>query len=80
MQGNVQAGVTWQSEAAFQKEAGHPITAVAIPAAENTTATYAGAMVKDAPNLDAGRRWLAFICSPEALRIFERYGFKGVSN
>lgn len=76
MQGKVQAGVTWQSEAIFQEKAGNPIDAVAIPEAQNTTAIYAGAMVKGAPHPQAAQRWLDFIRSPAALKIFETYGFK----
>lgn len=76
MEGKAVAGVTWQSEAMFQEQAGHPITTIAIPPAENVTAIYAGAAVKGAPHPDAARIWLAFIRSPAALAIFARYGFK----
>jgi molybdate transport system substrate-binding protein len=76
MQGQVQAGVTWQSEARFQEQTGHPVSHVDIPAADNTTAIYAGAAVSGAPHPQAAEQWLAFIRSPEALTIFERYGFK----
>src|SRR6202051_3693809 len=38
MQGRAQAGVTWQSEAMFQEQAGNPITHIDIPASQNTTA------------------------------------------
>jgi ABC-type molybdate transport system substrate-binding protein len=76
MLGRAQAGVTWQSEAVFQEQAGHPITHVDIPADQNTTAVYAGAVVKDAPHPDAAKLWLSFIRSPQALAIFEHYGFK----
>ena len=60
----------------FQEQAGHPISHVEIPAADNATAIYAGAAVKGAPHPDAAKAWLDFIHSPEALQIFERYGFK----
>ncbi|GAN76988.1 substrate-binding domain-containing protein [Acidisphaera rubrifaciens] len=76
MQGRGDAGVTWQSEAMFQEQAGHPITHVEIPASQNSTAIYAGAVVKGAMHPDAARAWLAFIHSDTALTIFERYGFK----
>ncbi len=76
MQGVADAGVTWQSEAVFQAQAGHPITHVAIPDADNATAIYAGAVVKGAPHPEAAKLWLDFIRSPDALHIFERYGFK----
>jgi len=75
MEGKVQAAVTWQSEAMFQEQTGHPIASVAIPEAQNTTAIYAGAMVTGAPHPVAARRWLDFIRSPEALKVFQRYGF-----
>jgi molybdate transport system substrate-binding protein len=76
MQGKAQAGVTWQSEAIFQERVGHPISHVDIPPADNTTATYAGAIAKNAPHQEAAKRWLDFIRSPAALSIFEQYGFK----
>jgi molybdate transport system substrate-binding protein len=76
MQGRVDAGVTWQSEAVFQEQAGHPIAHVDIPDSQNTTAIYAGATVKNAAHPDAAKLWLSFIHSPQALSIFEHYGFK----
>ncbi len=76
MQGRAEAGVTWQSEALFQEQAGHPIEHVAIPDAQNSTAIYAGAVVAGAPHPEAAKTWLAFIRSPEALTILGRYGFK----
>jgi len=76
MQGFAEAGVTWQSEALFQEQAGHPLAHVDIPPSQNSTAIYAGAEVKGAPHPEAAQAWLAFIRSPDALHIFEHYGFK----
>lgn len=76
MQGLADAGVTWTSEAIFQEQVGHPIGHVEIPAADNTVAIYAGALVKGAAHPQAGQAWLDFIHSPAALAIFEKYGFK----
>ena len=76
MQGVAEAGVTWQSEALFQEQVGHPIENVAIPEADNATAIYAGAEVTGAAHPVAAKLWLDFIHSPDALHIFERYGFK----
>ena len=76
MQGKAQAGVTWQSEAMFEEQAGFPISHVDIPTADNTTAIYAGAMTTHAPHAEAAQRWLDFIRSPAGLAIYERYGFK----
>lgn len=76
MQGLADAGMTWTSEAIFQEQVGHPISHIEIPAADNTIAIYAGAVVKNAARPRAAKAWLDFIRSPEALVIFERYGFK----
>ncbi len=76
MQGCADAGVTWQSEAVFQEQVGHAIAHVDIPAAQNATGIYAGALVKGAAHPEAAKAWLDFIRSPTALAIFERYGFK----
>jgi ABC-type molybdate transport system substrate-binding protein len=76
MQGIVDAGVTWQSEAIFQEQIGHPIEHVDIPAGDNMTGVYAGAKVKRAPHPQAAAVWLKFIRSPKAIAIFRRYGFK----
>ena len=71
MQGLADAGVTWQSEALFQEQVGHPIQHVAIPDVDNATAVYAGAEVAGAPHPEAAKTWLAFIHSGQALKIFE---------
>jgi molybdate transport system substrate-binding protein len=76
MQGVADAGVTWISEAIFQEQVGNPITYIRIPDADNATAVYAGALVAGAPHPQTAKVWLDFIRSPEALRIFEGYGFK----
>ncbi|MGB6307682.1 MAG: substrate-binding domain-containing protein, partial [Steroidobacteraceae bacterium] len=76
MRGQSDAGITWQSEAVFQEQAGHPIGHVDIPPSENSTAIYGGAVVKGAAHPKAGRQWLDFITSAQGLAIFERYGFK----
>jgi len=80
VKGSVDAGVTWQSEIAFQQQAGHPIEAVTIPADRNTTAIYAGAAVTGAAHPQAAADWLTFIRSPESFAIFERYGFRRYSS
>ena len=75
MQGKVQAGVTWLSEALFQEQIGNPISHVDIPELENITAVYAGAVAAGAPHPEAAKEWLEFLRSTEAMQIFERYGF-----
>ena len=78
MQDKVDAGVTWQSEIVFQRQVGHPIEAVAIPAAQNTVESYSAAAVAAATHPDAARDWLAFLQTPEALAVMRSYGFKAV--
>ncbi len=78
MQGLVDAGVTWQSEAIFQEQAGHPIAHVDIPPSENVTGVYAAAVVRGAAHPRAARAWIAFLRSPAAQHIFARYGFKSI--
>ncbi len=75
MQGRADAGVAWKSEALFQEQIGHPITHIDIPDDQNSTAIYAGAMVKGALHPEAAKLWLAFVHSEPALAIFKRYGF-----
>jgi ABC-type molybdate transport system substrate-binding protein len=79
MQGLADAGVTWKSEAIFQEQSGHPLSHVDIPASENVTAVYGAAVVRAAAHPKAARAWIAFLRSPQALRIFERYGFRPVA-
>jgi len=76
MRGRADAGVTWQSEAIFQQQSGHPISHIDIPTDQNTTAVYAGAIVSGTSHTEAAQRWLDFIRSNQGLAIFERYGFK----
>ena len=76
MEGRVQAGVTWTSEAVFQEKVGHPIAHITIPAAQNTRAIYSAAMVKGAVHAAAAKAWIKFVASPEAVGILEHYGFQ----
>jgi molybdate transport system substrate-binding protein len=76
MQGRADAGVTWRSEAIFQEQLGNALAHVDIPDAQNATGIYAGGIVKGAAHKDAAQKWLAFLKSAEAMKIFERYGFK----
>ena len=78
LQGKVDAGVTWQSEIVFQRQIGHAIEAVAIPASQNTVESYSAAAVAAAAHPDAARDWLAFLQTPAAFAVMQRYGFKPV--
>lgn len=79
MNGSADAGVTWASEVRFQQSIGNPIEGVAIPAVQNTTAVYAGGVMKDAAHPTAAAAWLAFLQTEEAQAIYGQFGFKPVA-
>ncbi len=76
LQGSVQAGVTWKSEAIFQEQVGNKISHVEILPAQNVVAVYAAAMVANAPHAEAAKAWLEFIASDDAFAILAPYGFQ----
>jgi molybdate transport system substrate-binding protein len=75
MQGTVDGGITWASEVRFQESAGNPIGGVAIPKADNVTATYAAGVLRTAPHPGAGALWCAYLRSAQAQAAYRRYGF-----
>lgn len=75
LNGKADAGPVWLSEALYQKRIGNPIDSVAIPAAQNATAIYVDAVVRDAPHPAAARAFVDFVSSPEAAAIYRTYGF-----
>lgn len=75
MEGKADAGVTWESEVRFQESIHNPIQGVPIPDGQNTTAVYAGGVVKGAPHAALAAQWLAFLKTPEAQAIYHHYGF-----
>lgn len=79
MSGVADAGVTWTSEVRFQESIGNPIEGITIPESQNTTAIYAGGIVRDAPHPALAAAWLAFLKSSEAQSIYHQFGFRSVS-
>ncbi len=75
LSGQADAGVVWESEALFQRKIGNPIEAIRIPDDQNTTATYAAGVLKNAPHPEAARAWVAFLGSPAAREIYREFGF-----
>ena len=78
MSERVDAGVTWASEVLFQQTIHNPIEGVVIPAAQNTTATYAGGVLKNAPHPQIAAEWLAFLKSEQAQTIYHQFGFRSI--
>jgi ABC-type molybdate transport system substrate-binding protein len=79
MTGQADAGVTWSSEVRFQESIGNPIQGIAIPAAENTTASYAAGSVAGAPHQAAATEWLNFLKTDQAQAAYRRYGFRSIA-
>jgi ABC-type molybdate transport system, periplasmic component len=78
MQGKADAGVTWASEVQFQRQIGNPIAGIEIPDAQNSTATYAGGVMTDAPHPEAAAQWLAYLKTPEGQAIYHQFGFRSI--
>jgi ABC-type molybdate transport system substrate-binding protein len=76
MQGKVDAGVVWVSEAKFQEMIEHPIGSVDISDEHNQEGVETAAVAKKARNRDAAKAWLTFIKSETAKSIIEKYGMQ----
>jgi ABC-type Fe3+ transport system substrate-binding protein len=76
MNGTADACVTWASEVRFQQRIGSPVVGVPIPDGMNTTAIYAGGVMKEAPHPDAAVKWLTFLKSEKAQAVYCQFGFK----
>ncbi len=76
LQGQSDAAPVWSTEAYFQQQIlQHPVETVAIPAAQNVTATYTAARMRNAPHEQAAKDFLAFMRSPAAQAVYRKYGF-----
>jgi molybdate transport system substrate-binding protein len=67
-------------EVSFQESIGNPIKGIVIPADLNTTSTYAGGVMQDAPHPAIATQWLAFLKSPQAQTIYRQYGFRPIED
>jgi molybdate transport system substrate-binding protein len=70
--GNVDAGIVYKTDALHSKKVK---TAFEIPQAEGPAITYPVALVAGSKHADAAKKFLAFLEQPDALKIFEKYGF-----
>jgi molybdate transport system substrate-binding protein len=70
--GNVEAAIVYQTDARISKKVR---VAHEVPAAEGPRIRYPVALTRDAPNVVAAERFLRFLNSPKADRVFERFGF-----
>lgn len=77
LQGESDAAPVWSTEAYFQEHIlHHPVQTIAIPAEQNSTATYTAARMKDAPHAQAAKDFMAFMRSAAAREVYRKYGFQ----
>jgi molybdate transport system substrate-binding protein len=70
--GNVDAGIVYKTDAGISKRVK---VAVEVAEAEGPPIIYPAALLKDAPQAEAARRFLERLGSREAAAVFERFGF-----
>jgi molybdate transport system substrate-binding protein len=70
--GNVEAGIVYKTDAATSKRVK---IAVEVPAFDGPAIRYPMALMKESKHPDAALRFLRYLDSDEAGRIFERFGF-----
>jgi molybdate transport system substrate-binding protein len=68
--GNVEAGMVYKTDAAISKK-----VKIAYEVQDNPDISYSVAVVKDSKEPAAARKFLQYLCSETARKIFERYGF-----
>lgn len=70
--GNVDAGLVYKTDAAISKRVK---IAYEVSRSDGPKISYPIALVKDAPQSEAARRFLKYLCSDAAAKVFEKYGF-----
>jgi len=75
LDGKVDAGPVWLTEARYQERIGSGVVGVALPASQSVTETYVASPIVGAPHPAAAQAFLAFLLSPKAQSIYESYGF-----
>ena len=70
------AGIVYVTDV---QAAGGAVVGISIPAEQNVTSTYQGAVVRESPNADAAARFVAYLTSPEAQAALAAAGFAPAS-
>jgi molybdate transport system substrate-binding protein len=70
--GNVDAGFVYKTDAAISQKVK---VAFEVPAADGPKISYPLALVKDAPQAGAAKKFLAYLDSRAAATVFEHFGF-----
>jgi molybdate transport system substrate-binding protein len=70
--GDADASIVYKTDAAMSRKVR---VAFAVPAGEGPKISYPAALLKDAPQPAAGRKFLDYLGSETAAKIFRRFGF-----
>jgi len=70
--GNAEAGIVYKTDAAASKKVK---VVYEVPASDSPAIRYPMAVVKEAKELEAAKRFLKHLDSEEAGRVFEKFGF-----
>jgi molybdate transport system substrate-binding protein len=70
--GNADAGIVYQTDAAISKNVK---VAFQVPLQDSPNISYPVAVVKDAKQPDAARKFLHYLGSDDATKVFEKFGF-----
>ncbi len=70
--GNADAGIVYKTDALVSKKVK---IAYEVPAADGPKISYPLAVLQDAKQADAARRFAAYLAGPEARAVFVKYGF-----
>jgi molybdate transport system substrate-binding protein len=70
--GNIEAGIVYKTDAAISKSVR---VAYAILPREGPPISYPVAVIKDAKNAEAARKWVDYLNSTNTVPAFEKYGF-----
>jgi molybdate transport system substrate-binding protein len=70
--GNVDAGIVYKTDAAISKKVK---VVFEVPRAEGPSISYPMALVKGSPQPEAAKRFFDYLGSPEAAKVFGKYGF-----
>jgi molybdate transport system substrate-binding protein len=70
--GNAQAGFVYKTDAAISKKVK---VALEVPAADVPKISYPLALLKDAPQPEAAKKFIAYLDSDAATAVFKKFGF-----
>jgi molybdate transport system substrate-binding protein len=75
LDGTVDAGPVWSTEALYQERIHSGIEAVSLPPSQNIRTDYVASFVSGAPHRAAALAFMKFLVSPSARTIYRSFGF-----